>query len=358
MTSRRRPDLNGRREPVAGDVGERVAGDRRGRDRHRHRHPERGLWRPSGRVHLAGRTDRLRKVRDEDREQEARADPGPEASPMPRTSCSGIPSRVAPRASASRRPRGRLRRRHSRAAGGPCAGRLSSSLRLAKKYVRAPSASPTPPRRRRRPCALLGTLEGDGAYQSAGAECEDDADLAVGPSAGEPEYAPMTSTTPRRSPTGRGGHRLPFHRGRLPARSYAETMAPRSSASSCFPPRRSGSRRRPAEAISRAISPPTSAEVRLRRIGGGRAHGQGRHGLSRDEREIRPRRRQFEALWQLTEGKRISKRRHRRESGEGTIESTFTAVPTRAGRRRDRVRLGGRERALRPPDGSAPRSRR
>ena len=63
------------------------------------------------------------------------------------------------------------------------------------------------------------------------------------------------------------------------------------------------------------------AEVRLRLIGGQPRltvkHGSG---LSRAEVEIDLGDDQFEALWPLTEGNRVSKVRHSRESEAGTIE--------------------------------------
>ncbi len=78
----------------------------------------------------------------------------------------------------------------------------------------------------------------------------------------------------------------------------------------------------PGEAIEQGyLAADDRAEVRLRLIGGRPRltvkHGSG---LSRAEVEIDLGDDQFEALWPLTEGKRISKLRHRRESGAGTIE--------------------------------------
>lgn len=62
-------------------------------------------------------------------------------------------------------------------------------------------------------------------------------------------------------------------------------------------------------------------EVRLRRIGGRpKLTVKSGHGLTRGEEEIDLDDRQFEALWPLTEGRRISKRRHRHEIEAGTIE--------------------------------------
>ena len=63
------------------------------------------------------------------------------------------------------------------------------------------------------------------------------------------------------------------------------------------------------------------SEVRLRLIGGRpRLTVKSGAGLSRDEVEIGLTEAQFEALWPLTEGRRLSKVRHRRETGDETIE--------------------------------------
>jgi CYTH domain-containing protein len=43
-------------------------------------------------------------------------------------------------------------------------------------------------------------------------------------------------------------------------------------------------------------------------------------GVSREEREIGLTAEDFETLWPLTEGRRVRKRRYRREIGEGTLE--------------------------------------
>ncbi len=62
-------------------------------------------------------------------------------------------------------------------------------------------------------------------------------------------------------------------------------------------------------------------EVRLRRREEGRELTVKRGGgLSREESEIELDRGQFEALWPLTEGRRLTKRRHRIPHGELTIE--------------------------------------
>lgn len=78
----------------------------------------------------------------------------------------------------------------------------------------------------------------------------------------------------------------------------------------------------PAEEIEQgyvALEP--EVEVRLRRIGAARrlTVKSGR-GLSRGEVEIDLVPEQFEALWPLTEGRRVSKARHRHEVEAGTIE--------------------------------------
>lgn len=62
-------------------------------------------------------------------------------------------------------------------------------------------------------------------------------------------------------------------------------------------------------------------EVRLRRLGGiPKLTVKSGRGLARGEEEVDLDEEQFEALWPLTEGRRISKRRHRHETGAGTIE--------------------------------------
>ncbi len=62
-------------------------------------------------------------------------------------------------------------------------------------------------------------------------------------------------------------------------------------------------------------------EVRLRRRGARRELTVKRGGgLSREESEIELDRDQFDALWPLTEGRRLTKRRHRIPHGELTIE--------------------------------------
>jgi adenylate cyclase len=62
-------------------------------------------------------------------------------------------------------------------------------------------------------------------------------------------------------------------------------------------------------------------EVRVRRIGPNhRLTVKNGHGLSRGEVEIELSTAQFEALWPLTEGRRVSKVRHRLEGGARTIE--------------------------------------
>jgi len=63
------------------------------------------------------------------------------------------------------------------------------------------------------------------------------------------------------------------------------------------------------------------AEVRLRLIGDRpKLTVKSGRGLERGEVEIDIGSDQFEALWPLTEGRRVSKRRHRRETDSGTIE--------------------------------------
>ena len=63
------------------------------------------------------------------------------------------------------------------------------------------------------------------------------------------------------------------------------------------------------------------SEVRLRRIGGrAMLTVKSGAGLSREECEIDLTEAQFEALWPLTEGRRLSKVRHRHETDSGTIE--------------------------------------
>ena len=62
-------------------------------------------------------------------------------------------------------------------------------------------------------------------------------------------------------------------------------------------------------------------EVRIRRRGGGhRLTVKSGSGLVRGEQEIELSADQFEALWPLTEGRRVSKRRYLRESEQGTFE--------------------------------------
>ena len=62
-------------------------------------------------------------------------------------------------------------------------------------------------------------------------------------------------------------------------------------------------------------------EVRLRRIGGKpKLTVKSGRGLARGEEEVDLEEAQFEALWPLTEGRRISKRRHRHETDAGTVE--------------------------------------
>jgi CYTH domain-containing protein len=70
-----------------------------------------------------------------------------------------------------------------------------------------------------------------------------------------------------------------------------------------------------------AIEPGTGAEVRLRRIAGARflTVKQG-SGLTRAENEIELSAGQFEALWPLTEGRRIAKTRYRVPHDGATIE--------------------------------------
>lgn len=62
-------------------------------------------------------------------------------------------------------------------------------------------------------------------------------------------------------------------------------------------------------------------EVRLRRRGDGhRLTVKSGRGLVRGEQEIELAADQFEALWPLTEGRRVLKRRYLRESSQGTFE--------------------------------------
>ncbi len=62
-------------------------------------------------------------------------------------------------------------------------------------------------------------------------------------------------------------------------------------------------------------------EIRLRLIGGNpKLTVKSGRGLARGEQEVDLAEGQFEALWPLTEGRRISKRRHRRAVDAGTIE--------------------------------------
>src|SRR5262245_27484461 len=61
-------------------------------------------------------------------------------------------------------------------------------------------------------------------------------------------------------------------------------------------------------------------EVRLRRAGGERLLTVKRgHGESREEVEVRLYAEQFEALWPLTEGRRLRKTRHRLALGAGLV---------------------------------------
>ena len=78
----------------------------------------------------------------------------------------------------------------------------------------------------------------------------------------------------------------------------------------------------PAEEIEQGyLGVADESEVRLRMIGGHpKLTVKTGSGLARGEEEIDLLAEQFEALWPLTEGRRISKRRHRREIGDGTIE--------------------------------------
>jgi CYTH domain-containing protein len=78
----------------------------------------------------------------------------------------------------------------------------------------------------------------------------------------------------------------------------------------------------PAEPIEQGyLAVGDGSEVRLRLIGGRpRLTVKSGAGLSRGEAEIELTEAQFEALWPLTEGRRLSKVRHRRETGDETIE--------------------------------------
>jgi len=78
----------------------------------------------------------------------------------------------------------------------------------------------------------------------------------------------------------------------------------------------------PAEPIEQGyLAVGEGSEVRLRLIGGRpRLTVKSGAGLSREEAEVELTEAQFEALWPLTEGRRLSKVRHRRETGVETIE--------------------------------------
>jgi CYTH domain-containing protein len=78
----------------------------------------------------------------------------------------------------------------------------------------------------------------------------------------------------------------------------------------------------PAERIEQGyLAVGEESEVRLRLIDGRpRLTVKAGAGLSREEGEIDLTESQFETLWPLTEGRRLSKVRHRRETGAETIE--------------------------------------
>ncbi len=85
----------------------------------------------------------------------------------------------------------------------------------------------------------------------------------------------------------------------------------------------------PSEPIEQGyLAADDDSEVRLRRIGGAtRLTVKRGRGLSRKEREVDLAPEQFDALWPLTAERRVTKRRHRREIDEGTVEVDVYSGP-------------------------------